>query len=96
MKPHRGGLVLTLGILGILVCVICGVIAWVMGNDDLKQMDAGQMDPAGRGITQAGKIIGMVSVILAIVGLVIGVLMIVLAGGLAAAGAAGGGGATGP
>lgn len=67
VRPHRGGVVLALGILGILCCFICGIIAWVMGNNDLKEMAAGKMDPAGRGLTQAGKICGMISVILWIV-----------------------------
>jgi hypothetical protein len=72
--------VLVLGILGLVVCFICGIIAWVMGNNDLRQMDAGAMDPSGRGLTQAGKICGMISVILAIIVLVIWLLVAVLAG----------------
>jgi uncharacterized membrane protein YidH (DUF202 family) len=74
LKPHRGGVVLALGILGIVVCFICGIIAWVMGNNDIRQMNAGTMDSSGRGLTQAGKICGIISVILVIVGLVIWVL----------------------
>jgi hypothetical protein len=58
------------------VCFICGIIAWVMGNNDLKEMAAGTMDPAGRGLTQAGKICGMISVILAIAGLFISLLIL--------------------
>lgn len=27
MRPHRGTLILVLGILGLVVCVICGIIA---------------------------------------------------------------------
>lgn len=94
VKPHRGTLILVLGILGLAVCVICGVIAWVMGNADLKEMDAGRMDPSGRGLTQGGKICGMVSVILACIGLVLGILWmvfaIVIVGAGVAAGASGG------
>jgi len=65
-----------LGILGLVLCAICGIIAWVMGNNDLREMDAGRMDPTGRGLTVAGKICGMVSVILALVGLAIGCLFV--------------------
>jgi hypothetical protein len=83
LKPHRGVVVLVLGILGIIPCFICGIIAWVMANSDLKEMDAGRMDPAGRGMTQAGKICGIIGVILAAVGLVIQLLT-----GLFVAGAA--------
>jgi hypothetical protein len=82
LRPHRGGLILALGILGIVCCFICGIIAWVMGNNDMREMDAGRMDPSGRGLTQAGKICGMVSVILQIIGLVMGFLMMLLSIGM--------------
>jgi len=75
VKPHRGGTVLTLGIIGIACCLICGIIAWVMGNNDLKEMAAGRMDRSGEGMTRAGKICGIISVILACVGLVVQVIL---------------------
>ena len=71
LRPHRGGLILALGILGLVCCFICGIIAWVMGSNDLKEMAARRMDTSGQGLTQAGKICGMISVILQIVGFVI-------------------------
>lgn len=71
LAPHRGGVILALGIIGLVCCFICGIIAWVMGNGDLKEMAAGRMDRSGQGMTQAGKICGMISVILQIVGLII-------------------------
>ncbi len=80
LKPHRGTAVLVLGILGLVVCVICGIIAWVMGKNDLREMDAGIMDPSGRGITNAGRICGMVSVILACVSLVVWLLLLLMKG----------------
>ena len=86
MKPHRGTLILILGILGLVVCGPCGIAAWIMGNNDLKEMDAGAMDPSGRGVTQAGKICGMIASILMIIGAVIGVLVVVLGAIGAAAG----------
>ncbi len=67
LNPHRGGVVLALGILGLVACFICGIFAWVMGNNDLREMAAGTMDLSGRGLTQAGRICGMVSVIMPIV-----------------------------
>lgn len=75
MKPHRGTAVLVLGILGLVICVICGIVAWVMGNADLRDMESGRMDPSGLGMTKAGKICGMVSVILNIIGIGIFLLM---------------------
>ena len=82
LKPHRGSLVLVLGIVGLamvlpgllfcgigtVIAFICGVIAWVMGHKDMKEMDAGRMDPAARGLTKAGKICGIISVIISIAG----------------------------
>ena len=78
LRPHRGGIILALGILGLVCCFICGIIAWVMGSNDLKEMAAGRMDPSGQGMTNAGKICGMVSVILQVVGLVVWLLFMSL------------------
>jgi len=78
LRPHRGGIILALGILGILCCFICGIIAWVMGSNDLREMAAGRMDPSGQGITNAGKICGMISVIIQIVGFVFYLLLMSL------------------
>lgn len=94
MRPHRGTMILVFGILSFVVCVIFGIVAWIMGNGDLQAMDAGEMDPSGRGMTQAGKICGMVSVILNILAIV-GFILLVVVGGVAA-GAAGAAGAGGP
>jgi len=89
MRPHRGTLILVLGILGLVVCLICGIIAWVMGNADIKDMEAGRMDPSGLGMTKAGKICGMISVILQIVLFAIWLLVFVIIGAAGVAGAAG-------
>ena len=75
MKPHRGSLILVLGILGLVICAPCGIAAWIMGHSDLKQMDAGQMDPSGRGLTNAGRICGIIATILLAVGIVVAVLL---------------------
>jgi hypothetical protein len=80
MKPHRGTLILILGILGLVVCGPLGIAAWVMGSGDLKEIDAGTMDPTGRGATQAGKICGIIATILMIIGVIIGILVGVLFG----------------
>ena len=87
MRPHRGTMILVFGILSWVVCFIFGIFAWVMGNSDLRAMDAGQMDPSGRGITQAGKIVGMVNIILCII--TIPIVLILAALGAFAAAAAG-------
>jgi hypothetical protein len=79
MKPHRGVLILVLGILSLVGCgILTGIPAWIMGSGDLKEIDAGAMDPAGRGMTQAGKILGMIAVILTILGVVVFVALMAL------------------
>jgi hypothetical protein len=84
MKPHRGTVIIVLGILGLVVCAPLAIAAWVMGSNDLKEMDAGTMDPTGRGTTNAGKICGIIGTILMILGLIFG-LIFVLFFGMAAA-----------
>jgi hypothetical protein len=80
LTPHRGTLILVLGILGlVLLCGPCGLVAWILGNGDLKKIDAGQMDPSGRGTTNAGRICGMISTILWILGVLFYVAIFVLA-----------------
>jgi hypothetical protein len=104
LMPHRGPVVLVLGIisivsslLGTVICciggivgLICGTIAWVMGNRDLPQMDAGVMDQSGRGNTQAGRICGIIGVVLGILCLALALIMILLFAGAIIAGRAGG------
>ena len=64
MKPHRGTLILVFGILSLVLCAPLGIPAWIMGNADLKEMDAGKMDPSGRSITQGGRICGIIGTVL--------------------------------
>jgi hypothetical protein len=73
-RPHRGGTVLTLGILGIVCCLICAIIAWVMGASDLKEMAAGRMDRSGEGITRAGMVCGIIGVVLSILWFIVGMI----------------------
>lgn len=83
--PHRGTLILVLGILGFLVCGLCGVAAWIMGSNDLAEMKAGRMDSSGRDMTQIGYVLGIISTILMIMGFALGCLWFLVIG--AAAGA---------
>jgi hypothetical protein len=82
-EPHRGTLILTLGIisvasvgaivcwgLGSLVGLPLGIAAWVMGHKDLKKIRANQMDREGEGSTTAGRILGIIGTILGGLGLV--------------------------
>ena len=83
LQPHRGTTILVLGILGLVCCLILGIIAWIMGNGDLREMNAGRMDPEGRGLTNAGRICGIISVCLAIVAVAFWVIMFVIGGAAA-------------
>lgn len=69
-------MILILGILGLVgICWPLGIVAWVMGNGDLKEMDAGAMDPSGRSMTNAGRICGMIGTIILIVCVVLGIAL---------------------
>lgn len=85
-KPHRGTMILVFGILSwVCACFIFGIVAWVMGNRDLREMDAGIMDPAGRETTKAGRLVGMIHVIVSccVLGIYLVIAVIALiAGGI--------------
>ena len=74
-NPGRGGLILTLGIVGLVCCFPCGIAAWIMGSGDLKKIEQGLIAEDAKGMTQAGVIIGINSVVVV-------VLAIILFGGL--------------
>ncbi|HUS33455.1 MAG TPA: hypothetical protein VMZ53_33365 [Kofleriaceae bacterium] len=64
--PSRGSTILVLGILSLVVCSILGPIAWSMGNEEQRRIAAGQAPPDGN--VSAGRICGMISSILLILG----------------------------
>lgn len=69
--PHRGGLVLTLGLLGVLLFAPVGIVAWILGNKDLAAMRQGNMDNSGEGMTLAGKVLGILATVMFIVGILV-------------------------
>ena len=84
-EPHRGTLILVLGILSLVLGglgFIIGPIAWRLGTVDLAAMKAGRMDPEGEGLTNAGRICGIISTCL-------GVLTVVALFGICLCGLAG-------
>jgi hypothetical protein len=62
--PHRGVLILVFGILGMMMCGAFGIAAWMMGKGDMKEINAGRMDPEGRSLTQVGYILGIVGMVI--------------------------------
>lgn len=89
MEPHRAVLVFVLGLLSILLCAILGPFAWTMGKKDLAKMSAGTMDPSGKGLTQAGWILGIIGTVFLVIWVLYVIFVVVLGVGVAAAGAAG-------
>jgi hypothetical protein len=68
VQPHRGVLILVLGILSIVFsCIplagwVLGGAAMSMGSHDDRLMDARSMDRSGRTMTKAGQICGILGV----------------------------------
>jgi predicted Zn finger-like uncharacterized protein len=71
-EPDRGATVLALGIIS-LACMaiscmpigaILGLMAWIMGQNDLRKMKRGDMDSNGQSMTQAGWICGILGTVL--------------------------------
>jgi hypothetical protein len=81
---HRGGIILALGIAGLIVSS-CPIAGWIigglatrMGADDIGKMDRGSMDPTGRGMTNAGRICGIIAVTLSTLGCLAGIFFLVM------------------
>jgi len=84
-EPHRGTLILVLGIVSIVLSslsacsygvlgifgLIMGICVWVMGQKDLKKMKSNVMDPQGMGSTQAGWICGIIGTAFGAIGFLI-------------------------
>ena len=82
VMPHRGTLILILGILAIATgCVLFGIVSWVMGRGDLNRMQAGQMDSEGEALTKVGMILGIISCCLQVLGLIFVILFFGFAAG---------------
>jgi len=70
--PHRGGMILAFGLIGLIgnfialgpLAIIFAIMAWVMGNADMGEIQAGRMDPEGEGMTQTGRILGIIGTII--------------------------------
>jgi len=76
MEPHRGGLIIALALIGLLVFQPICIAAVVMGKADIQKMDAGLMDPMGRGTTQAGVIVSWIGIGFMVAGLALFCLLV--------------------
>jgi hypothetical protein len=80
VAPHRGGLILALGLLSWIGCPLLSFASWVMGSHDLREMRAGRMDKSGESTTMAGMILGMiVSVLWLLAGAALAVMLLIVA-----------------
>jgi hypothetical protein len=79
-KPEGATTVFILGLLGLLICGILGIFAWIQGNDYVNRCQAAGVEPDGLAV--AGRIMGIIATGLMVLGFAIAALMVVL-GGLA-------------
>lgn len=81
VKPNRAGIIFGLGIASlVMICLapFVGIPAWVMANGDLRDMKAGFMDRSGESLTQAGRILAIIALVLCAVGVFFYAGMIVI------------------
>lgn len=77
-EQSRATTVLVLGILGLVLCSVLAPIAWYMGNEEVRAIDAGRRDPTNRGTANAGRILGIIGTVLMGLGIIL--LFFVLGG----------------
>ena len=70
-EQSKATTVLVLGILGIVICSILATIAWYMGNEEVRAIDAGRRDPTNRRTANAGRILGIVGTVLMGLGIIL-------------------------
>ena len=75
--PEGASTILIFGILSWLLCVIFGAFAWSKGNEYESQCRALRLEPEGSAV--AGRILGMISVILTLIG--VGLVLILIVAG---------------
>ena len=68
-KPEGAVTVFVLGLLGLLLCQILGIAAWVMGNTYMAKCREMSVEPEGLAV--AGRILGIIATCLMILGIVI-------------------------
>jgi uncharacterized Tic20 family protein len=74
-EPHRGQTILLLGIVAIAFVHLMGPFVWWMGSVDLKKMREGRMDRRGESETRLGYILGIITTVLLVIGMLIGLMI---------------------
>ena len=58
---------LVFGILSYFICPLAfGIVAWVMGNNELNSIAMGKSSQSGEGMAKAGKWLGIINVIISV------------------------------
>lgn len=70
---------LILGILAMVLCQLAGPFAWKIGGQTMREIDASGGRMGGRGLAQAGYILGIVATILLLVAVAIVAVIILVA-----------------
>ena len=86
-QSSKATIAVVVGVLGIVCCGLLAPVAWYLGNEEIKAIDAGRLSESNRGMAQVGKILGIIGSIL----LVLGLLWVLFFGGMAFLGALTGG-----
>lgn len=73
----RAVLALILGIVGVVICPIAGPFALVISNNAMKEIDASGGTIGGRGMVQAGKILGIIGIVFLVLGVIGGILAVI-------------------
>ena len=69
-----------LGILGLVCCSVLAIPAYIIGNNAVREIDASGGQIGGRGMANAGKIMGIIGMVL----LALSVLYVIVVFGIAA------------
>ena len=67
----------SMAVVPVIIGLPLGIMAWLWGSKDLKEIDAGRMNPEGRSMTQIGYILGIIGTIVNVLGLIGGCVAIV-------------------
>jgi hypothetical protein len=81
-QPHRGGTVLTLGILALVFAFCCPLVCWIVGGiglsmagADLGLMARRRMDRSGQGMTKAGQVLSIIGLVLGTINAIAGIFL---------------------
>lgn len=70
-EASQATLILVLGIISIVCCQPLGIAAWIMGNSELRAIDEGRRPPENRGTANAGRICGIIGLVILVVSIVL-------------------------